>query len=390
MSRLIERLERESAQRAREQRSRVPMLGRGVAFTSNDYLGLSHHPTILSTVASALERGVGIGSTGSRLLSGHRDEHRAAEESFAAFVGREASILFANGYLANLGLLSALPSRHDLLLLDSMAHASLKEGARAALATRRYFSHNDPVALSRALHDRNRFETVFVVVEGIYSMDGDAGELVALDRVAAEHDAHLIVDEAHATGLFGAQLRGMHEARPLERRPLATVHPCGKALGCVGGLVAADALVVEALVNTARPFIFSTAPAPLQAVAITAALALLPSMGAQVETVFRLARRLKKALAGLRRWRLLPSDGPIVAVIIGTSAEALRAADALARSGFDVRAIRPPTVPKGTARLRITITAEHTDSQIDGLANALADAERFTASEAQRVRDIDA
>jgi 8-amino-7-oxononanoate synthase len=388
MGTLHERLEREAAARAAAHRARSLSTSGGIAFTSNDYLGLSRHPAIADALRDAIARGVPHGATGSRLLSGHHREHREAEERFAAFAGREAAILFGSGFLANHGLLSAIPSRRDLGVLDAAAHASLKEGARAGQATRRSFAHNDADDLRRALRDRDRFDSAFVVVEGVYSMDGDAGDLAAIDRAADEHDAHLIVDEAHATGLFGEHQRGIHETVRFERPPLATIHPCGKAIGCSGALIAADALVVDALVNTARSFIYSTAPAPLQAVAISAALELLPTMRPTVARLFALSGRLSAALAGLRRWRVLPSCGPIVAVVVGDTGEALRASARLRSAGLDVRAVRPPTVADGTSRLRITVTADRTESEIDALAGELLAAEEHLARVAAEVAHV--
>lgn len=375
MSVILERLEREAEARSRQHRSRSLVHGRGIAFTSNDYLGMSREPAIAMALAAAISRGVAHGATGSRLLSGHHPEHREAEERFATFAGRERALLLGSGYLANLGVLTALASRRDLVVLDRAAHASLKEGARASMATHRTFAHNDPDDLRRTLRDRCRHDGALVVVEGIYSMDGDAADLPEIARVVAEHDAELIVDEAHATGLFGDRLRGVHETCTLPRRPLATVHPCGKALGCSGALVAADAIVIDAIVNTARPFIYSTAPSPLQAVAIVASLELLPTLGDRVERIFALAARLRDGLGGLRRWRVVASQGPIIAIVIGSSADALCAAAELQRRGFDVRAVRPPTVSEGSARIRVTITSDRTEEEVDRLAGAIIETE---------------
>lgn len=348
----------------------------GIDFSSNDYLGLSDDPRILNAVARAASGGVPHGSTGSRLLSGNHPSHRLAEEGFAAYVGRESALLFGNGFAANLSLLSALPGRHDLILLDAAAHASLKEGARAGLATRRSFPHNDVEAARRALRDRGSFRDLFIVVEGVYSMDGDAAPLTPLFELADETGAHLIVDEAHATGLFGERLRGMHAIDGLARKPLATVHPCGKALGSSGAFVAADAVVIDYLVNTARPFLFSTAPAPLQGIALAAVIELLPSMEERAAELLDRTARFREHLSGLATWRTIPAPSPIVPVIVGDDAAALAAAIALQREGFDVRPIRPPTVPEGSARLRISITWKRTPEELERLADAILRLER--------------
>lgn len=377
MSRLHARITRELGELEARSRRRRLASPSGIDFSSNDYLALSDDPGVLRAVAEAAARGVPHGSTGSRLLSGNHPLHVEAERRFARFLGREDALLFSSGFAANHALLSALPSRRDLILLDAAAHASLKEGARASLATKRSFPHNDPDGLRRALRDRPAFDAALVVIEGIYSMDGDAAPIAELAEVAREHDAELVVDEAHATGLYGHQARGIHATVELPRPPLATVHPCGKALGSAGAFVAADRSVIDYLVNVARPFLFSTAPAPLQAAALLAALDLLPAMAGRAEAVLDLSARLRRRLDALRRWRALPGSSPIVPVVIGADDRALAAAEMLRKEGLDVRAIRPPTVPAGTARLRISLTARHAAGEIDRLADAVLEAERI-------------
>ncbi len=373
MSPLAERLRRDLDARDAASRRRVLRLPRGVDCSSNDYLALNDHPAILAAVSQAALRGVPAGSAGSRLLSGNHPEHEHAEEMFARFAGRESALLFGSGYAANLALLSALPSRRDLILLDAAAHASLKEGARASLATKRSFRHNDVDDLRRALRDRESFDAAFIVVEGVYSMDGDRAPLAAMARVAVEAGAHLIVDEAHATGIYGASLRGVHELEDVT--PLVTIHPCGKALGSSGAFIAADRIVIDYLINSARPFLFSTAPSPLHAVGLAAAVGLLPSMHGVAGSLLDAARALRQRLGALRRWRVVPSDSPIIPIIIGPDDAAVRASALICARGFDLRAIRPPTVPDGTARLRISLTARMTSSQRAALADAIIEAE---------------
>lgn len=345
-------------------------------YASNDYLGLSEHPQVVEALEAALGAGVPIGATGSRLLSGHHREHERAEEAFAAFVGREASLLFGSGYAANHALLSALPGRRDLVLFDASAHASLKEGARAGFATKRSFTHNSVESLEGALRDREKFREVFVVAEGVYSMDGDIAPLRAIAEVVDRYDAHLIVDEAHSTGLFGERLRGVHEMAGLGRAPLATVHPCGKALGGSGAFVAADRWLVEYLVNTARTFIFSTAPSPLLAVALRVALDLLPSMKPVAERLLATSEQLRVVLSSLDEWKVGGERTPIIPVIIGSDADTVAAASALSAWGADVRPVRPPTVPEGSARLRLSLTARHTPDDVVKLGERIVQLER--------------
>lgn len=372
-SSLADRLRSELDARAAASRLRALRAPEGIDCSSNDYLGLSVHPVVLAAIADAAARGVPAGSAGSRLLSGHHPEHQEAERLFARFVGRPRALLFGSGFAANLALLSAVPSRRDLILLDASAHASLKEGARASLAARRTFRHNDDADLRRALHDRDAFADVFIVAEGIYSMDGDAAPLREIADVAGEQGAHLIVDEAHATGLYGAGLRGMHQLCGV--LPFATVHPCGKALGSSGAFIAGDETLIEYLINCARPFLFSTAPAPVQVAGLSAAVRLLPSLEDDVKGLFDRAGELRARLAGLRRWRVIPSDSPIVPVLVGSDADAVRAAALVAGEGFDLRPIRPPTVPAGTSRLRVSVTVMMTPGVIDALGDAILRAE---------------
>ena len=375
MSRLLERLGEELHTWERAGRRRQLAEPDADNFISNDYLGLSRHPAIRTAVAEGLNRGLPLGSTGSRLLSGERTEHRRAEESFARFVDREAALLFSSGFAANLALLSTIPGRRDLILYDSAVHASLKEGALGGFAARRAFRHNDVEELRKKLADREKYRDLFVVVEGVYSMDGDTAPLPMIDQLTRAHDAHLIVDEAHATGLLGPNLRGAVEAAGVPT-PFATVHPCGKGLGLAGGFIAADQVVIDYLINAARPFIFSTAPSPILSVALERAVSLLPSMKGVAASVLRNADLLREELRRMERWSVPPGESPIVPVIIGDNNVASSAAEWLRDRGFDLRAIRPPTVPEGTARLRITLTADHSEEIARRLAEAIVQCEK--------------
>lgn len=381
MSRLMERMERELDGRAARHLRRELRLAQGVDCSSNDYLGLSRHPALLDAVRDAAERGVPAGSGGSRLLSGHHAEHAEAEELFARFIGRERALLFSSGFAANLALLSTLPSRRDLIVLDGAAHASLKEGARASLAAKRSFRHNSIDDLERAMRDRDSFEEVFIVVEGVYSMDGDIAPLDAMAKLAERYDAHLVVDEAHATGLYGPRLRGVHESIALERPPLVTIHPCGKALGSAGAFIAADRLLIDYLINNARPFLFSTSPSPLATAGLTAALRLLPEMTQRAGELRARAARLRDRLDALDHWSVIPSDSPIIPIITGDDESAVRAsALVMELGGFDLRPIRPPTVPIGTSRLRISLTWHINDEDAERLADVIITAEKMVGA----------
>lgn len=354
----IERLQR-------SHRHRALTLPRGVDFTSNDYLGLAHHPALREALIEALERDRIIGAGGSRLLRGHHEEHARLEAFAATFFGAEKALYFGSGFLANFALFTTLLGRHDAVVFDERIHASAKEGIHASQAERYRARHNDlesyTVELKRAREHGAR--QIFVAVESVYSMDGDLAPLEALSKPARESDAVLVVDEAHATGVFGAHGRGLTEGV----RDTITLHTCGKALGVAGALVSASGETIDYLINRARPFIYSTAPPPCLAAAVTRALQLVD------EEPWRRERVL--ALAKFAHAELNP-DAPfagsqIVPVIIGADEETVAVAERVQAEGFDVRAIRPPTVPEGTARLRISINAGHTEEQIRALGAAI-------------------
>ncbi|MBB4631325.1 8-amino-7-oxononanoate synthase [Sphingosinicella soli] len=342
----------------------------GIDFSSNDYLGLSGDPALGAAIADALARGVPTGSGGSRLLRGNDAEHEALEAEAAAFFGAESALWFSTGYAANSAIISTLPQRGDLVVYDELIHASVHEGLRLTRAETRAAPHNDvgavadAIAAWRASGGRGR---VWIAVESLYSMDGDRASLADLAALAEAHGAVLIIDEAHATGVFGAAGRGLASA--LEgRENVITLHTCGKALGCEGALVCAPAVVTDFLVNRGRGFIFSTAPSPLMAAAVRAALRIIESAD---DRRARLAALIAHAERVLGPHGALISGSQIMPVILGDDARTMRAAAAVQAAGFDVRGIRPPTVPAGTSRLRITLTLNATEDDISALAAVL-------------------
>ncbi|MFM6854221.1 MAG: 8-amino-7-oxononanoate synthase, partial [Sphingopyxis sp.] len=323
----------------------------GVDFSSNDYLGLGGSGALAHAARAALDRGVPIGSGGSRLLRGNHVEHEALEAEAAAFFGAGTALAFSSGYTATSALFSTLPQQGDIILYDELLHASAHEGMRLGRAQCRAVRHNDAAAFADAITQwRGAGGTgrIWLAVESLYSMDGDCAPLADLAALADQHDAVLIVDEAHATGLFGAHGRGLADG--LEGRDnIITLHTLGKALGCEGGLICASAVVRDFLVNRGRGFIFSTAPSPLMAAVGRAAIALVRDEPARRDALWALVRHAETALAALG----CPATGTqIVPVILGDNARAMAAAADVQRAGFDVRGIRPPTVPPGTARLR--------------------------------------
>lgn len=341
-----------------------------LAFASNDYLGLASHPALIA----ALQEGAahfGAGAGASHLVSGHLAPHDAAETALAAFLGREAALLFSSGYQANIGVIGALVGRGDAVFADRLAHASLLDGCLLSRAEFQRFRHNDLADLERRLA-ASTAPAKLIAVDAVYSMDGDEAPLAALLALAERFDAWLYVDDAHGFGVLGPQGRGTLAAHGVAPHPrLVQLATFGKAAGLAGAAVAADALVIDWLVNTARTAIFTTAMPPALAHALTAMLALVePADAARARLAGHVATlRAGCATAGLQ---LLPSRTAIQPVLIGSDADAVAASLALREAGLWVPAIRPPTVPPGTARLRVSLSAAHTETDVAQLATQLS------------------
>jgi len=353
---------------AQRSRTRALIGRRGHDFASNDYLGLAGSDELRAAVSDALERGVAIGAGGSRLLRGNDPEHEALEAEAAGFFGSESCLWFSTGFAANSAIFSTLPAGRDLIVHDELIHASAHEGMKLSRATAVAVAHNDVQAFAdavtnwRAAGNRGR---AWIAVESLYSMDGDIAPLTELAALAAREDAFLIIDEAHATGVFGPDGRGLAAALDGQDN-VVTLRTCGKALGCEGALVCAPRVLTDILVSKARGFIFSTAPSPLMAAAVRASLKLIAMQPMRRERLHRLI-----TVAGEH----MPASGSqIVPVIIGEDGETMRIAGALQERGFDVRGIRPPTVPTGTSRLRISLTLNVDEAAIVALAGAIEEA----------------
>lgn len=351
----------------------------GIDFTSNDYLGLAESEELNRAAAAAVARGVPVGSGGSRLLRGNHPEHEALEAEAAAYFGAETALYFGGGFVANQAIFSTLPQRGDLVVHDELIHASVHEGLRRGRAEFVGVAHNDIDAFEaaivrwRAAGGKGR---PWLAVESLYSMDGDSPDLGGLFAVADRHDAMLVIDEAHATGVLGPNGRGL-AARFEGCQNVVTLHTCGKALGTVGGFILAPRVLRDFLVNRCRPFIFATAPSPLIAAITRAAIELSRTNPERRE---RLARLVAFAGREIRhRCGLEASGSHIVPVVIGADQAAVAVAASLQRRGFDIRAIRPPTVPEGTARLRIALTANITEAIVADLFAALAEDMRMAA-----------
>ena len=345
----------------------------GIDLSSNDYLDLARDPRVVAAFQQGAAR-EGAGSTGSRLLRGHREVFVDVERVFAAFKGADRALYFSSGYLANLGVLTTLPEAGDVILSDERNHASLIDAMRLSSATRVIVPHNDLAALETALRTARSAAAadtqIFVVVESVFSMDGDAAPLAAQAALCRTFDATLVVDEAHGVGLFGARGSGMIEAAGVDPNTIS-INSAGKALGVSGAFVAGPGWAIDYLVQRARTFVFSTAPPPAVAGAIAESLRIVaaePERRARVIALARLARE-RLAAAGID---VQACDSPIVPILIGDSHRAAAVADRLQARGFDIRAIRPPTVPDGSARLRLSVNARLEDATIVEFVAALS------------------
>jgi 8-amino-7-oxononanoate synthase len=343
---------------------------RAVDFCSNDYLGLARHPDVAAAMARcALRRGAGSGA--SHLVSGHGTEHAALEEELAAFTGRQRALLFSTGYMANLAVIGAFADRTTHVILDRLSHASLIDAALLSRARLKRFQHADADAAERLLDAAGK-ATALVGTDGVFSMDGDCAPLADLARITREREAWLVVDDAHGIGVLGEQGRGLLELCGLDEEAVPIlVGTLGKAFGTFGAFAAGSADVIEYLLQRARSYVYTTAlPQPVAA-ATREALRIAARECWRRERVLQLARRFARSAADLNV-PLLPSATPIQPVLLGSAARVLRAQAALLQAGFWVVAIRPPTVPPGTARLRVTLSASHREDQVDALVEALA------------------
>ena len=349
---------------AQGQRRRL-RLPQGIDLVSNDYLGLAGDARLIERMRAALGR-LGAGAGGSRLLRGHHGYFDATETRLAAFGGSETALLFSSGYMANLGLLSTIMTRDDLVLSDALNHASLIDGVRMSGARKHVYAHLDLNAVERVLRTL-RPKRTFIVTESVFSMDGDLAPLRELADLAEAHGALLIVDEAHATGLYGIRGSGRVEELGLRERVLATVHTGGKALGSGGAWVCGSRVLCDTLLNRARSFIFSTAPLPVLTAALDTALEIVQAEPDRRADVHRKADLLRVALraGGVDCGA---SASPIVPVLVGRNDAAVDLQRRLLEAGFDARAIRPPTVPAGTARLRVTVRYPVSDEDLQRFA----------------------
>jgi 8-amino-7-oxononanoate synthase len=341
-----------------------------LAFCSNDYLGLADHPAVTDAFVDAARRW-GVGSGASHLVSGHTREHHALEDELATFTGRPRALLFSTGYMANLAVIRALAGRGDLVLEDRLNHASLIDAGLASGAQLRRYPHGDVAAL-RARMAAARASRRLVATDGVFSMDGDVAPLRDLAAACREHDGILFVDDAHGFGVLGGRGRGSVELAGLAADDVPVLMcTLGKAVGTFGAFVAGSTELVETLTQAAREYIYTTALPPAVAAASRAALRVMDEEPWRRAAVLAHAARFRDEATGLGL-RLARSASPIQPLLLGSESAALAASTALREAGIFVPAIRPPTVPTGTSRLRITFSAAHTDADLDRLLESLA------------------
>lgn len=340
-----------------------------INFSSNDYLGLANHPKLIESMRQASKR-YGAGSGASHLVVGHSAEHHQLEEELAEFLGTERALLFSSGFMANYGVLTSLFDRKDLLIQDKLNHASLIDGGRASDAKMLRYAHNDLESLQRQLkHD---VETKVIVTDGVFSMDGDLAPLEPITRLAQETKSQLMVDDAHGFGVLGESGRGTLEHFCLKQSDAAIyMATLGKAVGGYGAFVAGDEVLIESLIQFARSYIYTTAIPPAVAAVNRTGLKLIQT---EPERRYTLQENIDyfKQLADEKDLPLMPSDTAIQPVVLGSNQTAVRVSKSLHERGLLVVAIRPPTVPENSARLRVTLTANHTKVHVEELIDAIA------------------
>lgn len=343
-----------------------------LAFCSNDYLGLANHPQLIEAArGGALQYGVGSGA--SHLLTGHIAVHHALEERLARFVGLPRALLFSTGYMANIGVVTALTSREDAVFADRLNHASLNDAARLSRAKLQRYPHLELDALNRLLAN-SRAKRKLVMTDAVFSMDGDIAPVPELAALCERFDAWLLLDDAHGFGVLGKQGRGTLSHFKLDSPRIIYMATLGKAAGVFGAFVAGAPEIIETLVQRSRSYIYTTAAPALLAQALLASLELVREEGWRRERLGQLIGRLKENLH-LSSWKLLPSGTPIQPLVIGENDAAVTLSEALRNRGILAPAIRPPTVPQGSARLRISLSAAHRVEDVDRLVNALHELE---------------
>lgn len=348
-----------------------------LSFCSNDYLGLANHPVNIEALRNALPE-TGLGGAASHLICGHHEAHHRLEERLAAFTGRSSALFFSTGYMANLGVISALVGRGDTVFSDQLNHASIIDGCILSRAKVRRYAHGDVTSLAAMLSETSGHK--LVVTDGVFSMDGDVAPLRELAQVCRDHGALLVVDDAHGFGVLGPQGRGSVAELGLSEEDVPVlVGTLGKAAGTSGAFVAGPAVLMDYLVQKARTYIYTTAMPPALAMATCASLDLIEYGDERRAHLQSLVERFRQGATALG-YNLMPSRTPVQPIMIGDNRQALALSQALEECGLLVTAIRPPTVPEGEARLRVTLSAAHSHDDLRILLQALADCRHLLSS----------
>lgn len=345
-----------------------------INFCSNDYLGLANHQKVIDAFTSAVKQ-YGVGSRASHLVCGHSQEHHLLEDELAEFTGRDRAVLFSTGYMANIGVLNALLGKKDAVFEDKLNHASLLDGARLSGAQLSRYKHNDMDHLQWRLR-QNTCERTLIVTDGVFSMDGDMASMPELVQIAKKNASWLMVDDAHGIGVLGENGGGIADLFHLSQSDLPVLMGTfGKAFGTFGAFVAGSELLIETLIQFARSYIYTTAIPPAVAASTRASLALIKQEPWRRSHLHHLISMFKQGCQTIGL-DLLPSHSPVQPILIGCELQTLRLSQMLADKGFWVTAIRPPTVPENTSRLRVTLSAQHSVDQVDALLHALEDITR--------------
>ena len=343
-----------------------------LSFCSNDYLGLANHPELIEAVCEGAHQ-YGVGAGASHLIIGHHTSHHKLEEMLANFTGFPRALLFSSGYMANAGVVTALVGRGDEIYSDKLNHASLNDAAMLSHAKWIRYPHLDLAILEQRL-SVSQANCKLVITDAVFSMDGDIAPVAELSALCEKHNAWLLLDDAHGFGVLGNQGRGIVSHFNFSSPRIIYMATLGKAAGVSGAFVAGQEVVIETLIQYARSYIYTTAMPPLLSYTLLKSLVLIKREGWRRRKLIQLTEHLKKELQ-LLRWNLLPSDTPIQPVIIGENSEVMRIRNALQERGILIPAIRPPTVPKNSARLRISLSAAHNTKDIERLAAALRELE---------------
>jgi 8-amino-7-oxononanoate synthase len=347
-----------------------------LSFCSNDYLGLANHPYLIKTMQEATGH-AGVGSGASNLITGHHRYHDELEKQLAQFVDMPAALVFSTGYMANIGVLGALAGRGDAIFADKLNHACLNDGSYYSLAEFHRFAHNDVVALEKLLKT-SQAKRKIIAVDAVFSMDGDLGPLTEYLALCEQYDAYLYVDDAHGFGVLGEHGQGSLNHLRLKSPRIIMMATLGKAAGVAGAFVAGEQVVIDYLIQTAKSYVYSTPAPPALSATLSASVKLI-EQGDHLRSQLRLLMATLKTHLALNKWQLMPSDTAVQPLLVGSNHDVLALSEYLQTKDILVPAIRPPTVPKNTARLRISLSAGHTEANIIQLAQTINEAERELA-----------